>query len=241
MYFHGEVITYDLKALDPDTRPIIELLKITDSEHGSWMTVGAYYRRSGNTRAAMSVIQTMIQGNSVYDRDMLPSHQHETAPIAMTEHGISEDDLKPAFLFLSGCETDLARQARAAESIPEVAEHCTNTRMWLQKVYGSGTDPTASRAVVKSAASSLSRQPKATEQAIDRGADIDKLNPTTVGSLSQHRIFECEIQTSQEQQHEQSNLLSEIRVAKRKLEDDIDYGRNLRYHIQRRLDDTQRT
>jgi hypothetical protein len=158
----------------------------------------------------------------------------------MTEHGISEDDLKPAFLFLSGCETDLARQARAAESIPEVAEHCTNAQMWLQKVYGSGTDPTASRAVVKSVASSLFRQPKATEQAIDRGADVGKLNPTTVGSLSQHRIFEREIQTSQERQHEQSNLLSEIRVAKRKLEDDIDYERDLRYRIQRRLDDTRK-
>jgi hypothetical protein len=64
LYFHGEAIAYDLKALDPDTRPIIELLKVTDSERGSWMTVGAYYRRSGNIRAAMSVVQTMIQGNS---------------------------------------------------------------------------------------------------------------------------------------------------------------------------------
>jgi hypothetical protein len=61
--FHGEIITYDLKALDSDTRPIIELLKITDSERGNWMTVGAYYRRCGNTRAAMTVIQTMIEGN----------------------------------------------------------------------------------------------------------------------------------------------------------------------------------
>jgi hypothetical protein len=61
--FHGEMITYDLKALDSDTRPIIELLKITDSERGNWMTVGAYYRRSGNARAAMTVIQTMIEGN----------------------------------------------------------------------------------------------------------------------------------------------------------------------------------
>jgi hypothetical protein len=61
--FHGEIITYDLKALDSDTRPVIELLKITDSERGNWMTVGAYYRRSGHIRAAMSVIQTMIEGN----------------------------------------------------------------------------------------------------------------------------------------------------------------------------------
>lgn len=63
--FHGETITYDLKALDSDTRAIIELLKITDSERGNWMTVGAYYRRSGNTRAAMAVIRTMIEGNWV--------------------------------------------------------------------------------------------------------------------------------------------------------------------------------
>ena len=69
--FHGEMITCDLKALDSDSQSIIELLKITDSERGSWMIVGAHYRRSGNVKAAMTVIQMMVEGNPY---SMSPSH-----------------------------------------------------------------------------------------------------------------------------------------------------------------------
>jgi cell division septum initiation protein DivIVA len=145
----------------------------------------------------------------------------------MTEHGILEDDLRPAFLFLSGCETDLARQARAAESIPEVAEHCTNARMWLQKVYGSGTTPAAFEAMVNGVASSLS-------PITNRGAGV-KIDE----NLSQRRILERENQMLRDRQYEQTNILSEMRVAKRKLQDDIDCERDLRYRIQRRLDDTR--
>lgn len=61
--FCGEDITCDLKTLEPDPKFIIELLKTTDSECGSWMTVGAHYRRSGNFEAAIAVIKSMIEGN----------------------------------------------------------------------------------------------------------------------------------------------------------------------------------
>jgi hypothetical protein len=60
--FCGEDIIYDLKALESDTRFIIELLRITGSERGSWMTVSAYYRRSGNPQAAITVVKSMIEG-----------------------------------------------------------------------------------------------------------------------------------------------------------------------------------
>lgn len=221
LYFHGEAITYDLKALDSDTRPIIELLRITNSERGNWMIVGAFYRRSGDPRAAMAVIQTMVE--------------------AMTGHGVSEADLKPAFLFLSSCETDLARQARAAQSTIEVAEHSKNARTWLQKVYGSGASPEASQAlgVVESIMSSIPCLPKATVQVMDRGADVEP-SPIVARAVVQQRILEREIQSLRDRQHHQSNLLSETRVAKRKLEDDFDCERDLRYRLQRCLDDTRR-
>jgi len=163
------------------------------------------------------------------------------APIAMTEHGISEDDLKPAFLFLSGCETDLARQARAAQSTADTDEHYKNARMWLQKVYGSGKSPAASRVVdVKNIAPSLPHQPKAITQVLVRGTDVktgDNPHPTTAGVHVQQRILEREIVSLRDRQHQQFKLLSETRVAKRKLEDDFDCERKLRYRLQRRLDD----
>lgn len=60
--FCGEDIIYDLKTLEPDPRFIMELLKTTHSECGSWMTVGAYYRRSRNFEAAIVVIKSMVEG-----------------------------------------------------------------------------------------------------------------------------------------------------------------------------------
>lgn len=167
--------------------------------------------------------------------------------IAMTEHGIPEGDLKPAFLFLSSCETDLARQAKTAQKITvEAAEHYKNARKWLQKVYGPGEPPAASQAasVMERNASSFPLQPsKATTQAIDRGDNVEpgnKLNQTSARAFAQQRILEREIQSLRDRQLEQSNLLSDTRAAKRKLEDDFDCERNLRYRLQRRLDDTRK-
>jgi hypothetical protein len=156
--------------------------------------------------------------------------------IAMSRHGISDGDLKPAFLFLSGCETDLARQARATQTTVEAAEHYKNAQTWLQKVYGS-EHPATLQAVgaVERIGSSLPPQPKATAQVIDCGA-----GQTATGVLGQHKILEREIQCLQDRQRQQSYLLSETRVAKRKLEDDLDCERDLRYRLQRRLDDTRK-
>ena len=58
----------------------------------------------------------------------------------LTQHGVSKEDLRPAFLMLSGCETDLGRMARAASDHhqkPEIsAEHYKKSQQWLQKVFG---------------------------------------------------------------------------------------------------------
>lgn len=44
--------------------------------------------------------------------------------------------MKPTYLMLSGCEADLAKQAKESSST-----HYTNSRAWLQKVYGTSDDP----------------------------------------------------------------------------------------------------
>lgn len=170
----------------------------------------------------------------------------QIASIAMTEHGIPEGDLKPAFLFLSSCETDLARQARMAQTTVEAAEHYENARTWLQKVYGTGKSPVASQTAntVESVVPSLPLQPSmATTQAIDYGDNVkpgNKSSQITAGALAQQRVLEREIQSLRDRQLQQSSLLSETRVAKRKLEDDFDDERDLRYRLQRCLDDTRK-
>ncbi len=58
----GESFSYTLKSLSPDPLEIIQLLKLTTSERGNWILVGAYYRRSGNTNAAVKVMTAMLEG-----------------------------------------------------------------------------------------------------------------------------------------------------------------------------------
>jgi len=58
----GQPINFDLQTLDDDPRSIIELLSATSSDRDKWMIVGAYYRRKGNTHAALTVVTTMVQG-----------------------------------------------------------------------------------------------------------------------------------------------------------------------------------
>jgi hypothetical protein len=53
-------------------------------------------------------------------------------------HGMSESDLKPAFLMLSSCETELAKRTRtsAGENTEVSLGHSQKSYHWLQKVYG---------------------------------------------------------------------------------------------------------
>jgi hypothetical protein len=53
----------------------------------------------------------------------------------MEENGVQEDELKPAFLMLSGCETDLMKMTRSTDGALS-DEHLKRSKEWLQKVYG---------------------------------------------------------------------------------------------------------
>jgi len=53
----------------------------------------------------------------------------------MQQHGVQEDDLKPAFLMLSGCETDLMKMSRSTDAVAS-EQHFQRSKEWLQKVYG---------------------------------------------------------------------------------------------------------
>jgi hypothetical protein len=61
MNLDGKAVSLDLRALDDDPRPIIELLSATSSDRDKWMIVGAFYRRKGNIHAALAVVTTMVQ------------------------------------------------------------------------------------------------------------------------------------------------------------------------------------
>ncbi|KAJ7594411.1 hypothetical protein C8J56DRAFT_1044154 [Mycena floridula] len=116
----GELMLCDLRQLEADPEPMIQLLNKTESERGTWMIVGAQYRRMGNPSAAIKVISGMVE--------------------TMSSCNVQEAELKPAFLLLSGCELDLAKACRNPS---EASEHYKCSQTWLQKVYGTMAVPQA--------------------------------------------------------------------------------------------------
>ncbi|KAI0051803.1 hypothetical protein FA95DRAFT_138562 [Auriscalpium vulgare] len=116
----GERIKLDLNALDEDPSTVISLLKASASDCDLWMMVGATYRRRGNVGAAILVVEAMLDGEF------------------MKDHGLVESDLKPGFLMLSHCQTELCKRSRNPDGTETEASlaHMDRSRRWLQRVYG---------------------------------------------------------------------------------------------------------
>lgn len=134
----GQLVTYDLESLGPNPQVIIELLKATKSECASWMIVSAFYRRRGESRNGISVMKAFIEGKNIL------LHMHHASIFSpgaetMAAGGIQDDaeELRPAFLLLSGCETDLARLAKTRKEPEYVMRgHYAAAQAYLQKVFG---------------------------------------------------------------------------------------------------------
>ncbi|KAJ3933998.1 MAG: hypothetical protein NXY57DRAFT_996249 [Lentinula lateritia] len=190
----GELFSYNLSNLQSDPREIIELLKSTGSERGNWMTVGACYRRQCNPHAAIAVIQSMVE--------------------VMARYGVSENELKPAFLLLAGCESDLSKLTRNEGRI--ILEHQQKSQRWLQKVYGA----------MKSNSDNIR---------VDAPSSSPKLpaHPPSPPGSDEH--LRREIQSLRDRLRHQAGLLSDVRSAKRKLEGSYNSERDTRRRIEREI------
>ncbi|KAJ6625511.1 hypothetical protein B0H10DRAFT_2001650 [Mycena sp. CBHHK59/15] len=222
----GENVTLDLQSLAANPATVIELLKLTASERGNWILVGAYYRRTGNPHGAKEVVTAMLE--------------------VMEQFNIPRDDLKPAFLLLSGCEADLGKMARAKGADPgQVMEHYNNAQKWLQKVYGVDVPlPTDSLNNPGIDSSRQNDPPKAvtpSRAATSLRSRIDTSAPSAprpyMPVSPHHRILEREVQSLRDRQAHQANILSEVRSSKRKLEECIEMERDVRRRLERELDD----
>ncbi|KAF9066147.1 hypothetical protein BDP27DRAFT_1331031 [Rhodocollybia butyracea] len=207
----GEVFSYDLKNLQPDPREIVDLLKCTGSERGNWMIVGASYRRQGNPRAAIIVLKAMLE--------------------VMAQHGIPEQQLKPAFLLLSGCETDLGKLTQEEGKVDH--EHYQKAQEWIQKVYG--TTKILNRSTISeplsSTANKLFHPPSSDSNESQRlthsfrpKADL----PARPPSPDRSDIMR-EIQSLRSRFHSQAG-------AKRKLKDSLDLERDIRRRLEKEVD-----
>ncbi|KAF8967880.1 hypothetical protein BDZ97DRAFT_1655914 [Flammula alnicola] len=212
----GEVITYDLQGLESDARVITELLKITKSERANYLVAAAFYRRSGNPSGAKAVLTSMVE--------------------EFTAQGVPAEQLKPAFLFLSGCELDLAKFAKAENKVSSVISgHYAAAQTCLQKVFGKA-EPLRAQVHVKE---NIQPQLRQEDCAASKNRTESRV-ATTSPSVREIKKMEREIQSLRDRNAHQESQISRLRSTKRKLEDDCAYERNLRRKYQRQLDDMEK-
>lgn len=161
----------------------------------------------------------------------------------MKTRDISTDRLKPAFLLLSGCETDLAKRAKAENSDP--SSHYRGAKYWLQKVYG---DTSFGRSLDMRGLSTNSSDCEF-KPPWDKSTKLDNLGHlspadspvhSTPRLLSRNRVLEREIKTLRGKQKGQRALLTDMRLSNRRLGDDLVYERNMRRKLQRQLAETEK-
>lgn len=146
----------------------------------------------------------------------------------MTEYGMDERSLKPAFLMLFHCETEMAKTAQRQ------SEHTGEALKWLQKAYGEQagvTEPAAGNApdthVPKPAiASAPTAAPPTPPPAAPAAIPI---GPSHVRKLQE------ELALLRSANLGLANEVSTVRAAKRLLEGDMEVERNVRRRLERQL------
>ncbi|KAF9263287.1 hypothetical protein L218DRAFT_1077285 [Marasmius fiardii PR-910] len=230
----GVSFSYNLGSMKSDPYEITELLKVTSSERGNWILVAAYYRRKCNPRAAIFVIQALLEGQDI--DSPIPLIRSLPDPPVMARHNVPEQALKSAYLLLSGCEKDLGKQTQKGST--ESAEHDKRAQTWLQKVYGTFTlDISPGKPSVLSIPKMLpSPERRPTSDTIAHKMDL----PPPTRSQGHDKILQREIQSLRDRLDHQKNLLADVRASKRKLEVEYDMERNLRRKLERYVDDLRR-
>lgn len=162
----------------------------------------------------------------------------------MTRSGITEGDLKPAFLMLSSCQHDLGKRARSPTGADtEVAlVHFQQSQEWLQKVYGVDVPPMAPETAIA--------QPSAVT-AFNTGSNVrlcqppplhstpsakTSLPPSTASINGRVRILEREVQALRDRNSDHQTLLLESKAQKRKLEDELVCEKSARRKVETKLD-----
>lgn len=214
MMLCGQRITFDLEGLDGDPRSIIELLRATSSERDKWMIVGAVYRRKGNTHAALTVVATMVK--------------------VLSDLGLKACELRPAFLMLSSCHTELWRRTRAQDGSETEASvaHLDKSRRWLQLVYGRLTTELGSEDSPNTLVAINSTSKHA--------HDIPPEREDTTPENTQRADNERDLRVLRDPQFLYTKDLANTRYAKRRLEDEANFERTTqRRRLERTLHDLE--
>ncbi|KAI0344721.1 hypothetical protein BDW22DRAFT_1354864 [Trametopsis cervina] len=200
LHYQGVRFDCDLEALTEDLDAALFMLRQTAScemERNKWMMVAAHYRRKRNISSAIAVIFAMIEV-------ML------SPPV-----GLSEEDLKPAFLMLASCYMEQRKQLLSQGVDGNILNECARkAQEYLCKVYGANSPLSMIDITSRSA-------PGGTPALANQTFTLDP--PAQVRSL-----LEREVQSLRDSHMNTAVTLADLRSAKQKLEDDLVQERSAR-------------
>lgn len=135
------------------------------------------------------------------------------------EHGTKEEDLKPAFLMLSACATDVARTLKNGNT-KSSEEYAHKARVWFLKAFG---ETTSSRVLEPEVAKVLDLEPipfapeGAGTSAAEPSSPVDpaSLNPPQPG------LLHAELVRLRAEKIQLDNRLSVAPASKRRREEDL--------------------
>ncbi|OBZ68108.1 hypothetical protein A0H81_11806 [Grifola frondosa] len=195
----------------------------------------------------ITVLKTTANQRAECDKWMIVGGHYRMMTSASV--GMSAGELKPAFLMLSSCHSDLAKLSRTPDGsdTEESREHLGKAKAALQQVYGLHIPRAQTDA--EYAASKASMDPSVlADPSHNRECLTDKSNIRRSSSASQKekedesaprtsvRMLEREIQSLRDRHVNHTQWLNQARVTKRKLEDDLSEERHVRRKLERQLD-----
>lgn len=148
--------------------------------------------------------------------------------------GLPESELKPAFLMLSSCHTDLAKRARSSGLGGQIREeHHRKAQEYLQKVYGTNTPGDAPPSLAAPQPSRVVNALSLHPTPVASGSENAGSTSATAGTSSKGpTAMERELQSLRDRYQNLNKQYTETKTAKRKAEDDLEKE----YRIRRKAD-----
>ena len=183
---------------------------------------------------------------------------HANARPVFGRLGVTEEDMKPAFLMISACHGDHANRTKDSSGLntPESTRHYQLSLKWLQKVYGTSISlQTRGPTSAPDLAGPISLVEKSTSPKVDSSRNRDgrlTLPPrpsflpsprVSLPTSPQHpsvnriRVLEREVATLRERNARSEKTTAESEALKRKYEQELSHEKYKRRKIQEELDE----
>ncbi|KAI0320892.1 hypothetical protein OF83DRAFT_464975 [Amylostereum chailletii] len=192
---------------------IISILVASKSDRDKWVIVASFYRRASMVDSAIVVLNKMVD--------------------VMKKCGMSDHDLRPAFLMLSSCYTELGRKSRVPGGSETEASraYMEQSRQCLQKVYGCNKPEPAQNGKTLGPGSTVStyNRSKPSRFEGDRTHDRSASGSDKAAMLPQDHYM------AQDRQAAHDSEQSRERAAKRALEENYAQERALRRKLERHV------